>query len=240
MGGNIRPFCFTFRLEYGIIVLIIIKEFAMALDEIFEKMHSGKIYDPNDEELMEYQETLIERVNQYNQTPATPEGLKKREEMLKEMFAEIGEGSYIEPPFHSNLGGRHVHAGKRFYSNFNLTLVDDTHIFIGDNVLIAPNVTIATACHPTSPTLRREALQYNLPVFIGNNVWIGSGALIMPGTKIGDNSIIGAGSVVTHDIPENVIAAGNPCRILREITEEDEKFYNHGVPIPEEMLEKYK
>ena len=212
----------------------------MSLNEIFEKMHSGKIYDPNEPELMEYQETLIERVNQYNLTPATPEGLKKREEMLKEMFAEIGEGSYIEVPFHSNLGGRHVHVGKQFYSNFNLTLVDDTHIYIGDNVLIAPNVTIATACHPINPVLRRNALQYNLPVHIGNNVWIGSGALVMPGVKIGDNTVIGAGSVVTHDIPDNVIAVGNPCRVLRKITEEDYKYYNRGVEIPQGILEKYK
>ncbi len=212
----------------------------MSLNEIFEKMHSGKIYDPNDPELVEYQEMLIERVNQYNLTPATPEGLARREEMLKEMFASIGEGSYIEPPFHSNFGATNVCVGKMFYSNFNLTLVDDTKIFIGDNVLIAPNVVIATAAHPANPVLRRYGLQYNLPVHIGNDVWIGSGAMIMPGVTIGSGSIIGAGSVVTKDVPENVVAAGNPCRVIRPITEEDYKTYNHGVPIPSEILEKYK
>jgi len=212
----------------------------MSLDTIFEKMHSGQIYDPNDEALLAYQETLIERVNQYNATPATPEGLAKRTAMLKEMLGAVGEGTYIEPPFHANMGGRHVKVGKLFYANFNLTLVDDTYITIGDHVLIAPNVTIATACHPASPALRRYGLQYNLPVTIGNDVWIGAGALIMPGVTIGSGSIIGAGSVVTHDIPENVIAVGNPCRVLREITDEDYVTYNHGVPIPPEMIEKYK
>ena len=210
----------------------------MGLNEILEKVHSGKIYDPNDKELLAYQQTLIERVNEYNKTPSTDEGMKRRGELIKEMFAEVGEGAYIEPPFHANMGARHVHLGKMFYANFNLTLVDDTHIFIGDNVLIAPNVTVATAAHPIGPALRRQALQYNLPVYIGNNVWIGSGALIMPGVKIGDNTVIGAGSVVTHDIPENVVAAGNPCRVLREITQEDNRFYNHGIPVPEELLEK--
>lgn len=212
----------------------------MGLNDIFAKMHSGEIYDPGDAELLEYQETLIQKVNEYNKTPATPEGLRQREAMLRYMFAEIGEDSYIEPPFHANFGASHVKVGRMFYSNFNLTLVDDTYIYIGDNVLIAPNVTIATAAHPASPALRRYGLQYNLPVKIGNDVWIGSGVLIMPGVTVGNGSIIGAGSVVTKDIPENVIAVGNPCRVLREITEEDLLTYNRGKPIPDEILEKYK
>lgn len=212
----------------------------MSLEAIFEKMHSGKIYDPTDDELMAYQETLIEKVNQYNLTPATPEGLAQREAMLKEMFGAIGEGSYVEPPFHANMGASHVKVGKMFYANFNLTLVDDTYITIGNNVMVGPNVTIATACHPVNPALRRYGLQYNLPVTIGNDVWIGSGAMIMPGVTIGDGCIIGAGSVVTRDIPANTIAVGNPCRVLREITAEDEKTYNHGVPVPQEIQEKYR
>lgn len=208
----------------------------MSLENIFKKMCSGEIYDPMDEELFAFQQTLIQRVNEYNLTPATPEGLKQREKMLSQMFLSVGEGAYIEPPFHANMGGKSVSVGKMFYSNFGLTLVDDGEITIGDYVLIGPNVTIATACHPLSPRLRNGGLQYNLPVRIGDSVWIGAGALIMPGVTIGSGSIIGAGSVVTRDIPENVIAVGNPCRVLREITEEDERFYNHGKPVPEEFL----
>ena len=212
----------------------------MSLKEIFEKMHSGEIYDPGEPELVEYQEAKIEKVNQYNSTPATPEGLKLRERMLTEMFAEIGENSYVEPPFHSNFGASHVHVGKMFYSNFNLTLVDDTHIYIGDNVMFAPNVVIVTAAHPINPDLRRYALQYNQPVHIGNNVWLGTGVMVMPGVTIGDNSVIGAGSVVTKDIPANVVAFGTPCRVIRPISEKDYKTYFHGTEIPQEILDKYK
>ncbi len=211
----------------------------MSFDDFEKIMLSGEIYDPNESEIISVQEALIERVNEFNKTPATSEGLQRRAQLLGEMFGEIGENAYIEPPFHSNLGGRHCHIGKNFYANFNLTLVDDGEIFIGDNVLCAPNVTIATAAHPFSPMLRERALQYNLPVKIGNNVWIGAGAIVLPGVTIGSNSIIGAGSVVTKDIPENCIAVGNPCRVLRSITVEDYFTYDHGKPIPKEILEKY-
>ena len=145
--------------------------------------------------------------------------------MLKEMFAEVGENCYIEPPLHSNWGGKHVHFGNNVYCNFNLTLVDDTHIYVGDNVLFAPNVTVATAGHPLDADLRRKAYQYNMPVRIGNNCWIGAGAKIMPGVTIGDNTVIGAGSVVTKDIPSNVLAYGVPCRVVREIGEHDKEYY---------------
>lgn len=212
----------------------------MSFEEIKRKMHSGEIYDPGEAELFDYQITLIEKVNQYNKTPATKEGLEERAKMLKDMFGAIGEDSYIEPPFHANLGGSNVFIGKYFYANFNLTLVDDGYIYIGDGVMLAPNVTIATATHPISPKLREYQLQYNLPVKIGNNVWIGTGAMIMPGVTIGDNCVIGAGSVVTKDIPNNVVAFGNPCRVIREISEEDFKTYNRGTKIPDEIIEKYK
>ena len=211
----------------------------MTFEDYERLMLSGEIYDPNESEIIDFQEALIERVNEYNKTPATPQGLELRSKMLGKMLGAVGENAYIEPPFHSNFGGRHCHIGKNFYANFNLTLVDDGNIFIGDNVLCAPNVTIATAAHPFSPVLRSKALQYNLPVKIGNNVWIGAGAIVLPGVTIGDNCVIGAGSVVTKDIPSNVIAVGNPCRILRKITDEDLTTYNHGKPIPEEILKKY-
>ena len=145
---------------------------------------------------------------------------------MKEMFAEVGENCYIESPFYSNFGGGHIHFGKGIYCNFGCTFVDDTHIYVGDYTMFGPNVVVATAGHPLLPELREQGYQYNIPVHIGKNCWLGAGVLVMPGVTIGDNSVIGAGSVVTHDIPANVIAAGNPCRVLREISEEDKK--NHG------------
>ena len=181
-------------------------------------LHSGEIYDPGDSELMEAQLACLEKLYDYNST--RPSEQEKRFQLLQEMFAEVGEGCYIEPPLHANWAGKHVSLGKHVYANFNLTLVDDTYISIGDNTMIAPNVTIATATHPILPELREKGLQYNKPIHIGRNCWIGSGALILPGVSIGDNTVIGAGSVVTKDIPANVVAVGNPCRILREITDE--------------------
>ncbi len=188
-----------------------------------ERMHTGELFLPGDTEIMEWQIECLDRLYEFNLTRPTEE--KKREEMLKEMFAEIGEGCYIEPPFHANFGGAHVHFGKNIYANFNLTLVDDTHIYVGDSTMFGPNVVVATAGHPILPELREKAYQYNFPVHIGKNCWIGAGAIIVPGVTIGDNVVIGAGSVVTKDLPSNVVAVGNPCRILREINEHDKEYY---------------
>ncbi len=189
----------------------------------YEKMHSGDLYLPGDEKLMKEQTKCLEQLYIFNQT--RPSEMDRRCSLLKEMFAEIGEGCYIEPPLHANWGGRHVHFGKNIYANFNLTLVDDTHIYVGDYTMFGPNVTIATAGHPIKPELRERAYQYNAPVKIGKNCWIGAGAIVVPGITIGDNTVIGAGSVVTKDIPSNVVAVGNPCRVLREINEHDREYY---------------
>ena len=147
---------------------------------------------------------------------------------LDEMFAEIGEGCYIEPPFHSNFGGAHVHFGNNIYSNFNLTCVDDTHIYVGNYTMFGPNVIIATAGHPILPELRKRAYQYNASVYIGKNCWIGAGAIILPGITIGDNVVVGAGSVVTMDLPSSVVEVGNPCKVLREVNEHDQEYYFKG------------
>lgn len=184
-----------------------------------DKMHSGELYFPEDEGIMAEQMLYLERLYEYNQT--RPSETAKRKQLLKEMFAEIGENCYIEPPFHSNWGGHHCHFGKNVYANFNLTLVDDTHIYVGDQTMFGPNVVVATAAHPLAPELRKQAYQYNRPVHIGKNCWIGAGAILVPGVSVGDNTVIGAGSVVTKDIPANVVAVGNPCRVLREISEDD-------------------
>ncbi len=188
-----------------------------------EKIHSGELYYPSGDEIMNEQLSYVNKQYDFNMT--RPTELEKRERMLKEMFAEIGEGCYIEPPLHANWGGHHVHFGKGVYANFNLTLVDDTHIYVGDYTLFGPNCVIATASHPIDPELRAQAYQYNLPVHIGKNCWLGAGVIVCPGVTIGDNTIIGAGSVVTKDIPSGVVAFGNPCKVHREVTERDKEYY---------------
>lgn len=191
--------------------------------DIREKLHTGELYFPNDPAIMEEQLRLLDRLYDFNQTRPTEQ--EKRAAMLKEMFAEIGEGCYIEPPFHANMGGRHIHFGKFVYVNFNGTFVDDTHIYVGDGTMFGPNVVIATAGHPILPELRAQGLQYNAPVHIGRNCWLGAGVIVVPGVTIGDNVVIGAGSVVTKDLPSNVVAAGNPCKVLREVNEHDREYY---------------
>lgn len=191
--------------------------------DIREKMHSGDLYLSMDEDLFNEQLTFLDKLYDFNMT--RPTELKKRTEMLKNMFAEIGEECYIEPPLHSNWAGKHVHFGKGVYANFNLTLVDDTHIYVGDYTMFGPNVVLATAGHPILPELRPLAYQYNMPIHIGKNCWLGAGVIVLPGVTIGDNTVIGAGSVVTKDIPANVVAVGNPCKVLREINDHDREFY---------------
>lgn len=188
-----------------------------------DKMHSGELYLPNDESIMKEQLECLNALYDFNQT--RPIEQQKRAETLKKMFAEIGEGCYIEPPLHSNFGGKHCHFGKNVYANFNLTLVDDTHIYVGDYTMIGPNVVIASAGHPILPKLREKGYQYNAPVRIGKNCWLGAGVIVLPGVTVGDNCVIGAGSVVTKDIPSNSVAVGNPCKVLREVGERDEVYY---------------
>ncbi len=188
-----------------------------------EKMHTGEIYLPLDDDIMKEQTLCLEKLYDYNMT--RPSETEKRQKLLEEMFAEIGEDCYIEPPFHANWGGKHVHFGNSVYANFNLTAVDDTHIYVGDCTMFGPNVVLATAGHPVLPDLRKFGCQFNMPIHIGRNCWLGAGVIVLPGVTIGDNTVIGAGSVVTKDIPANVVAVGNPCRVLREIGERDKEFY---------------
>ena len=201
-------------------------------EDIKYKMHHQKIYYPSDEEFLKEQLSYVDKVNDYNLTRTNE--LDKRQELLKEMFLSIGENCYIEPPLHANFGCKHVSLGNNVYANFNLTLVDDTYITIGDNTMIGPNVTLATAGHPILPSLRVKGYQFNVPINIGKNVWIGAGVIVLPGVNIGDNSVIGAGSVVTKDIPKNVVAYGNPCKIIRTINEHDEKYYYKNLMIERE------
>lgn len=193
------------------------------MNENIERMKSGRLYDPGDEEIMKEQTGYLDRLYEFNHT--RPSESEKRQALMKEMFGSMGEGCYIEPPFHANWAGKHIFFGNHVYANSSLTVVDDGNVYVGDYVMFGPNVTIATAGHPIDPELRRQAYQYNADVHIGNNVWIGAGAIILPGVTIGDHSVIGAGSVVTKTIPSNVVAVGNPCRVLREINEQDKKYY---------------
>ncbi len=199
-----------------------------------EYLHDESLYDPGDAQLMREQAQCLEKLYDYNAT--RPSQGEQRAALLKEMLAEVGEGCYIEPPLHANFGGRHVHLGKCVYANFNLTLVDDTHIYIGDHTMIGPNVTIATAGHPVLPELREKGLQFNRPVHIGRNCWLGAGVIVLPGVTIGENTVIGAGSVVTRDIPDHVVAVGNPCRVLRAIGERDRIEYCRGKAIDWEAI----
>lgn len=200
----------------------------------YERMVNGLVYDPADEEIMREQVVYQDLLWAFNQLKPSEYG--KKEKYMKEVFAECGENCYIELPFHANWGGHHVHFGSGIYANSNLTLVDDGHIFVGDKVMFGPNVTIATANHPIDPELRAKGLQYNKDVYIGENTWIGAGAVIVPGVHIGKNTVIGASSVVTKDIPDHVLAVGNPCRVLRNIGEHDHEFFYKSERIDWENL----
>ena len=177
-----------------------------------ERMDKGLIYDPGDSDIMNEQTGCLDLLYDFNDT--RPSEGEKRQALLKKMFGSIGEGCYIEPPLRANWAGKNVYMGDYF----------------------GPNVTVATANHPIDPELRERMLQYNKEVRIGNNVWIGTGVIIVPGVTIGDNSVIGAGSIVTKDIPADVVAYGNPCRVIRKISQHDREFFYKNERIDWENL----
>ena len=174
-----------------------------------------------DEEMREIMMKNRFRLQEYN--TIAPDKMERKTELLREILSKAGEKVYIEPPFHCDFGCN-IEVGDNFYANYNLTVLDCNKVRIGDNVMIAPNVTITAAGHPIHPDSRRK-YEYGIPVTIGNKVWICANVVICPGVTIGDGSVIGAGSVVTHDIPAGVVAFGNPCKVYREITEEDRRYY---------------
>lgn len=195
---------------------------------IREKIKQGKLYTDMAEGLSEERLRCKELVYEYNNTRPNEE--KKRLEIINQLFKGIGKDPWIEPPLRLAYGC-HTHIGDCFYANFNLIIVDDTDVSIGNNVMIAPNVTITATGHPVHPDLRRGGTQYSFPVTVEDDVWIGTGVIILPGITIGKNSVIGAGSVVTRDIPPNVVAVGNPCRVLRAITDRDKIYYYRGLKV---------
>ncbi|BCJ93907.1 galactoside O-acetyltransferase [Anaerocolumna cellulosilytica] len=162
------------------------------------------------------------KIYEYNQI--RPDEKKKAEELIRSILGKAGEDIHIEQPFHCDYG-KNIEVGNNFFANYNCTILDVGKVIIGENVMFAPNVSIYTAGHPIHPDSRNSGYEYGIAITIGDNVWIGGNVVINPGVTIGHNVVIGAGSVVTKDIPDNVIAVGNPCKVIRAITEEDRKYY---------------
>lgn len=186
----------------------------------FERMMAQLPYHSDDETRSIMMATRM-LLHEYN--TISPDKRERKTEILKTLLGKTGERVYIEPPFHCDYGCN-IEVGEDFYANYNLTILDCNKVRIGNNVLFAPNVTITAAGHPIHPDSRKK-YEYGIPVTIGNNVWIGANVVICPGVIIGDGTVIGAGSVVTKDIPANVVAFGNPCRVYREITDEERDCY---------------
>lgn len=155
--------------------------------------------------------------------------------IVKELFGK-SEGAFVNPPFFCDYGS-HIEVGKNFYANYNCTIIDVATVKIGDNCMFAPNVSIYTAGHPVHPAARNTQYEYGIGITIGDNVWIGGNTVILPGVHIGSNTVIGAGSVVTKDIPDWVVAVGNPCKVIRSITEEDRKYYFRDREFNDEIKE---
>ena len=183
-----------------------------------EKMLSGLVYDATDRELIDGLQSTREALHEFN--ALHPSEAVRMKEILKGILGHIGDDAFvINQPFRCDYG-KQISIGKRFFANFNLTILDEACVTIGDDCFIGPNVSIYTACHSTDPVERNSRREWAEPVTIGDNVWIGGSVTILPGVTIGSNTTIGAGSVVTKDIPDNVVAVGNPCRVIRKLKAE--------------------
>lgn len=185
-----------------------------------EKMINGLLYLASDKMLTDDRASAKALTFAFNQLH--PSQVEQREEMIRKLFGKTGENVWIEPSFQCDYG-YNIAVGENFYANHNCVILDVARVTIGDNVLLAPCVGIYTAAHPLDAASRNAGLEYGKPVTIGNNVWIGGGASVLPGVHIGENTVIGAGSVVTRDIEANAVAVGNPCRVIRTITQEDRR-----------------
>lgn len=189
-----------------------------------DKMLSGELYKSFDAELLAERQRAKEIVFRYNSLQ--PSLVEERNELLRSLFGSVKGNFFIEPPFRCDYGCN-IEIGENFYANYNLVILDCAKVTIGDNVLIGPNVGIYTAGHPLHFELRNEEWEFACPITIEDNVWIGGNVVLNPGVTVGRNTVVGSGSVVTKDIPANVVAAGNPCRVIREITDADKR--RHGL-----------
>lgn len=192
----------------------------------FDKFKNGKIYNPDDPQIHQAKARNLDLNYEYNLIK--PSEGDRRQKLLEEMTAKLGKNTRIHPPFNSNWGGKHLYLGDNVYINFGLSMVDDANIYIDSNSMLGPNVSLITAGHMIAPQFReKKRYQFILPIHIKENCWLGANVTVLPGVTIGKNSVIGAGSVVTKDIPDNVVAVGIPCKVLRTINDHDLKYY-HG------------
>lgn len=191
-----------------------------------EKMLKGLPYRAFDEELQKERQRTKEKIFEFNTLP--PKKEEKRVQIIKDLFGGTGVSFVIEPPFHCDYG-YNIYIGENFCANYNCTILDCAKVIIGDNVLFGPNVSLFTAAHPLYFQERLEGWEYAYPIVIGDNVWLGGGVIVNPGLKIGNNAVIGSGSVLTKDIPADTLAAGNPCRVIRELTNEEKNFLKNQI-----------
>ncbi len=187
-----------------------------------ERMLEGKLYKSSDPELVKISRKSRQLLDDFNAASHTD--FDARSSIIKDLFGSVGKNPTVNKPFYCDYGVN-IHVGDNFYANFDCIILDVNKVTIGNNVMFAPRVAIYTATHPIDAVIRNEYYELGLPVKIGDNVWIGGSVVINPGVTIGDNTVIGSGSVVTKDIPANVVAAGNPCRVLRPITDEDKRYW---------------
>jgi len=188
-----------------------------------EKMEKGYLYDANyNEEIIKERENAKDLCFEYNNLK--PSDIDNQRAIMSKLLGKTKGNFYVTAPFYCDYG-YNIEVGENFYSNHNLVILDGGKVTFGDNVFIAPNCCFSTAGHPLDSEQRNKGLEFAYPITVGNNVWFGAGVIVLPGITIGDDVVIGAGSIVNRDIPSGVIAAGNPCRVIREITEEDKKKY---------------
>lgn len=193
-----------------------------------EKMQQGLLYDANyDAELLAARARCKDLCFAFNQTK--PSQIKEQEEIIRALFGKVGAHFCVTAPFWCDYGAN-IRVGDHFYTNHNCVILDGANVTFGDNVFIAPNCVFSTAGHPLDTEQRNRGLEYAYPITVGDNVWFGASVTVLPGVTIGSNTVIGAGSLVNRDIPDGVVAVGNPCRVLRQITEEDRKKYWRNEP----------
>ena len=201
-----------------------------------QRMSANLPYQSSDESLTAQRLSAQNICYQINQL--APHQLEQRKELFRSLLGKVGSNFYIEQPFRCDYGWN-IHIGEDFYCNYNCTILDCGKVTIGDRVMFAPNVSIYTAGHPLHPVMRASGYEYGMDIQIGNDVWIGGNTVINPGVSIGDGVVIGSGSVVTKDIPPYVVATGNPCRVIRPITEQDKQYYFQKRLFETQILEEF-